>query len=182
MTCEMVTVMIDKYRLDNLRLLSDEKGELARWVIQLQADLDTERRKKASLDSVIAKLEQTLEREREKSRRVMSENQQQAQRIAELEAAEKVWESAAQKHIARAEAAEQRIAELEEKYSEVSGWYVKMKTRMLSAEKRLATPVRLPQLCGDGDNDTEYTEGLNDGITQSAIYLRRQGFKVEGDV
>lgn len=30
--------------------------------------------------------EQTLEREREKSRRVMSENQQQAQRIAELEA------------------------------------------------------------------------------------------------
>ncbi|WBF44479.1 hypothetical protein [Serratia rubidaea] len=97
--------------------------------------------------------EQTLEREREKSRRVMSENQQQAHRIAELEG----------------------------KYSEVSGWYVKMKTRMLSAEKRLDTPVQLPQLCGDGDNDTEYTEGLNDGITQSAIYLRRQGFKVEGD-
>lgn len=49
------------------------------------------------------------------------------------------------------------------------------------AEAKLATPVRLPELCGDGDNDTEYTEGLNDGITQSAIYLRRQGFKVEGD-
>lgn len=49
------------------------------------------------------------------------------------------------------------------------------------ARAKLATPVRLPQLCGDGDNDTEYTEGLNDGITQSAIYLRRQGFKVEGD-
>ncbi|WP_053091614.1 MULTISPECIES: hypothetical protein [Serratia] len=50
-----------------------------------------------------------------------------------------------------------------------------------AAEAKLTTPVRLPQLCGDGDNDTEYTEGLNDGITQSAIYLRRQGFKVEGD-
>ncbi|AVJ17179.1 hypothetical protein CLM71_08560 [Serratia sp. MYb239] len=52
--------MIDKYRLDNLRLLSGEKGELARWVIQLQADLDTERRKKTSLDSVIAELEREV--------------------------------------------------------------------------------------------------------------------------
>ncbi|EHM46036.1 hypothetical protein [Yokenella regensburgei] len=37
--------MIDKYRLDDLRLESGEKGELARWVIQLQTDLDYERRK-----------------------------------------------------------------------------------------------------------------------------------------
>ncbi|HGL6685508.1 TPA: hypothetical protein ACKF4R_001041 [Citrobacter amalonaticus] len=37
--------MIDKYRLDDLRLESGEKGELARWVIQLQKDLDNERRK-----------------------------------------------------------------------------------------------------------------------------------------
>lgn len=37
--------MIDKYRLDHLRLESGEKGELARWVIQLQTDLDRERRK-----------------------------------------------------------------------------------------------------------------------------------------
>lgn len=37
--------MIDKYRLDDLRLESGEKGELARWVIQLQTELDSERRK-----------------------------------------------------------------------------------------------------------------------------------------
>ncbi|OHY63820.1 hypothetical protein BB778_04120 [Pluralibacter gergoviae] len=37
--------MIDKYRLDDLRLESGEMGELARWVIQLQTDLDRERRK-----------------------------------------------------------------------------------------------------------------------------------------
>lgn len=37
--------MIDKFRLDDLRLESGEKGELARWVIQLQTDLDRERRK-----------------------------------------------------------------------------------------------------------------------------------------
>ncbi|WP_256664498.1 hypothetical protein [Klebsiella grimontii] len=37
--------MIDKYRLDDLRFESGEKGELARWVIQLQTDLDNARRK-----------------------------------------------------------------------------------------------------------------------------------------
>lgn len=37
--------MIDKYRLDDLRFESGEKGELARWFIQLQTDLDSERRK-----------------------------------------------------------------------------------------------------------------------------------------
>ncbi|MCS4315755.1 hypothetical protein M2407_000054 [Serratia sp. BIGb0234] len=48
-------------------------------------------------------------------------------------------------------------------------------------EKRLATPVRLPELCGDGENDNEYTEGLNDGINQSAKAIRAAGFTVEGD-
>lgn len=36
--------MIDKYRLEDLRRESGEKGELARWVIQLQIDLDRARR------------------------------------------------------------------------------------------------------------------------------------------
>ncbi|AWC81201.1 hypothetical protein AM377_16615 [Serratia marcescens] len=49
----MGAVMIDKYLLEDLSLRSDEKGELARWVIQLEADVDTERRKSASLESVI---------------------------------------------------------------------------------------------------------------------------------
>ncbi|EOI7431565.1 TPA: hypothetical protein ACJIVJ_002927 [Yersinia enterocolitica] len=41
--------MIDKYLLDDLSRMSDEKGHLARWVIQLQIDLDVERRKAATL-------------------------------------------------------------------------------------------------------------------------------------
>ncbi|EKN3576015.1 hypothetical protein O1F58_004023 [Yersinia enterocolitica] len=41
--------MIDKYLLDDLSRISDEKGHLARWVIQLQIDLDVERRKAATL-------------------------------------------------------------------------------------------------------------------------------------
>ena len=40
--------MIDKYRLEDMRRESGEKRELARWVIQLQADLDREIRKSAS--------------------------------------------------------------------------------------------------------------------------------------
>lgn len=102
----------------------------------------------------------------------------------------------------RLKAAEKRIAELEagllnshhrlmNTTQNCSEWERKaisnfdecanMSQRIEELEAKLATPVRLPELCGDGDNDTEYTEGLNDGITQSAIYLRRQGFKVEGD-
>ncbi|WP_129544407.1 hypothetical protein [Serratia sp. 1D1416] len=45
--------MIDKYLLEDLSLRNDEKGELARWVIQLQAGVGTEQRKSASLESVI---------------------------------------------------------------------------------------------------------------------------------
>lgn len=45
--------MIDKYRLDDLRLESGEKGELARWVIQLQTDLDSERRKVVALPAQV---------------------------------------------------------------------------------------------------------------------------------
>ncbi|MBN5283336.1 hypothetical protein [Serratia ureilytica] len=91
--------MIDKYLLQELGRRNDEKGELARWVIQLEADVDTERRKTAARDSVIYARDT---------------------RIAELEADVKVWESAATKHLARAE----------------------------EAEKRLATPVRLPTTSG----------------------------------
>ncbi|MBW9430726.1 hypothetical protein FHC77_08200 [Atlantibacter hermannii] len=56
-----------------------------------------------------------------------------------------------------------------------------MAHRLKTLEDRLATPVRLPELCGDGENDTEYTEGLNDGINQSAKAVRAAGFTVEGD-
>ncbi|MCR0998675.1 hypothetical protein [Serratia rubidaea] len=78
---------------------------------------------------------------------------EQRQRIAELEAAEKVWESAAQKHIARAEA----------------------------AEAKLATPVRLPQRysadCGVCEDPNGCWLDHNDVVDE----LREKGFKVEGD-
>ncbi|MGU6597861.1 DUF551 domain-containing protein [Salmonella enterica] len=48
--------MIDKYRLEDMRRESGEKGYLARWVIQLQADLDREIRKSASERAMLSRL------------------------------------------------------------------------------------------------------------------------------
>lgn len=48
--------MIDKYRLEDMRRESGENGELARWVIQLQADLDREIRKSASERAMLSRL------------------------------------------------------------------------------------------------------------------------------
>lgn len=45
--------MIDKFRLDELRLETSEKGDLARLVIELQNLLDTERRITAAKDRQI---------------------------------------------------------------------------------------------------------------------------------
>lgn len=42
---------IDKYLLEELSLLRDEKGELARWVLQLQTALDTAIREKAAVEA-----------------------------------------------------------------------------------------------------------------------------------
>ncbi|MBS3895055.1 hypothetical protein [Serratia marcescens] len=72
--------------------------------------------------------------------------------IAELEAQVKVWESAATKHLARAE----------------------------EAEKRLATPVRLPRtLWYEHDELPQEIPVLEKENVVAAI--RTAGFKVEGD-
>lgn len=42
---------IDKYLLEELSLLRNEKGELARWVLQLQRDLETAVREKAAVEA-----------------------------------------------------------------------------------------------------------------------------------
>lgn len=161
--------MIDKYLLEDLSLRSDEKGELARWVIQLQADVDTERRKSASLESVIYARDT---------------------RIAELECQLQSGftpEALAQEE--RAENAEQRVAELEAKTAMtmgvgsgngnlfVHGDYDSIKAAQAivleneSLRAKLATPVRLPKPCAFN---------LCDLVDRDAVIasLREQGFTV----
>lgn len=151
--------MIDKYLLEDLSLRSDEKGELARWVIQLQADVDTERRKSASLESVIYARDT---------------------RIAELEAiraaAEKLVRCKGRYHS-------------EQNYRALSALFgvttpdlppVDGDSEVVIAELRakLATPVRLP--------DIEFVKisGIDFPVMRADIVkkeIRHAGFKVEGD-
>ncbi|WP_368927563.1 hypothetical protein [Serratia marcescens] len=67
------------------------------------------------------------------------------QRIAELEAETKVWESAAIKHLARAEEAEKRLPILEQDKLRLKEIINSEANRADEAEKLLATPVRLPK-------------------------------------
>lgn len=98
--------------------------------------------------ALLAELEakdKELELEREKSRRVMSENHQQAERIAELS-------RLLAHNIERAE----------------------------SAEKRLATPVRLPDIRSDDYHETGWFQHMRyyRDVERS---LRAAGFKIEGE-
>lgn len=152
--------------------------ELARFIAA--ADPET-------ILAILAELEakdKELELEREKSRRVMSENHQQAERIAELEAQAKVWESAATKHLARAEEAEQRIAELSDlethneclikKNSDLTQQNIKL-------GERLATPVRLPDTRQSVSGDRyQWSDGVFNYKQDAIALLREQGFIIEG--
>lgn len=46
---------------------------------------------------------------------------------------------------------------------------------------RESLEVDLPELCGDGENDTDYIEGLNDGIIQSARAIHTAGIRIKGE-
>lgn len=75
------------------------------------------------------------------------ENQELKKRIAELEVEGKVWESAAAKHLARAEEAEQRVTELSELETHNECLLKKnadLTQQNIKLGERLATPVRLP--------------------------------------
>jgi len=139
--------MIDKYLLEDLSLRRDEKGELARWVIQLQADVDTERRKSASLESVIYARDT---------------------RIAELESANKSQDD----HINQQQ---DRIDSLEKTNAGLG-------RRLGDAEKRLATPVRLPDTRRSVSGDRyQWSDGVFNYKQDAIAMLRAAGLTVEGD-
>ncbi len=121
--------MIDKYLLEDLSLRSDEKGELARWVIQLQADVDTERRKSASLESVIYARDT---------------------RIAELEAirsdASQVFTEIGNELGCNPDNESIMMAIDELKATQMTGPLKDVLKRNIELEAKLATPVRLPDV------------------------------------
>ncbi|MBH2720186.1 hypothetical protein I5P68_10475 [Serratia ureilytica] len=117
------------------------------------------------------------------------------ERIAELESEMKVWESAATKHLARAEEAEQRIAELSEleahneclikKNADLTQLNIKL-------GERLATPVRLlgEMLLHDWEHSVERQATFQHrkiawdarlAVDKKAILAAGFTFTVEGD-
>lgn len=46
---------------------------------------------------------------------------------------------------------------------------------------RAGIVVDTPQLCGDGENDSEYTDGYNDGITATEKTIRSIGLSIKGE-
>ncbi|CQG98654.1 hypothetical protein [Yersinia mollaretii] len=62
-----------------------------------------------------------------------------------------------------------------------SGPYLKDMLKKAFEAGRESIEVELPELCGDGENDTDYTEGLNDGINQSARAIRTAGIRIKGE-
>lgn len=153
--CAMGAVMIDKYLLEDLSLRSDEKGELARWVIQLQADVDTERRKSASLERVIYDRDTRiieLEAIKSDASQVLKEignelgcnpdNESIMMAIDELKSTQMAGPLAL--IIKRAEEME-RILEGVTPEMIAGGWTAKgISDYAKSLEAKLATPVRLP--------------------------------------
>ena len=46
---------------------------------------------------------------------------------------------------------------------------------------RASIVVDTPQLCGDGENDSEYTDGYNDGVTATEKTIRSIGLAIKGE-
>lgn len=46
---------------------------------------------------------------------------------------------------------------------------------------RASVVVDTPKLCGDGENDSEYTEGYNDGITATEKTILSIGLSIKGE-
>lgn len=48
-------------------------------------------------------------------------------------------------------------------------------------DSRESIVIDTPQLCGDGENDSEYTEGYNDGITATEKTILSIGLSIKGE-
>lgn len=158
--------------------MSNEKlSELSKPVTVEPVTVETVRERLSFLEDLNARGVGTAVRSQQFEISCLRELLAAEQRIAELEldelamqASSRAVHEAQKNHINQQQ---DRIESLEKKNSDLG-------QALGVAEKRLATPVRLPELCGDGENDTEYTEGLNDGINQSANAVRSAGFKCVG--
>lgn len=107
-----------------------------------------------------------------------SQRQAADQRIAELETQVNVWESAAMKHLARAEEAEKRLPILEQDKLRLNEIINSEANRADAAEKLLATPVRLPDVLFIKVSGSAVPVMHADRVKER---VHAAGFTVEGD-
>lgn len=61
------------------------------------------------------------------------------------------------------------------------GVFVKYAAWQAWQSARASIVVDTPQLCGDGENDSEYTDGYNDGVTATEKTIRSIGLSIKGE-
>jgi len=135
----------------------------------------------AELEAIATDYAGKFQKAQDANKHLIIMNNDDKRRIAELEAEGKVWASAATKHLARAEEAEQRVAELSELETHNQCLIKKnadLTQQNIKLGERLATPVRLPgSFYPDGDIDLPLVVELDEAVEA----IRAAGFTVEGD-
>lgn len=157
-------------------------------VLELLAELEAKDERIGELEAIATEYAGKFQKAQDAAKHLIIMNDEDKKRISELESEGKVWESAATKHLARAEEAEQRVAELSELETHNQCLIKKnadLTQQNIKLGERLATPVRLTDertLWADEDDyDTGHVKGWNANRIEQAALLKKQGFTVEGD-
>lgn len=141
----------------------------------LLAELEAKDERIGELEAIATEYAGKFQKAQDAAKHLIIMNDEDKKRISELESEGKVWESAALKHLARAEEAEKRLPILEQDKLRLNEIINSEANRADEAEKRLATPVRLPTT--SGRLGVAYTRVIPEVIEA----IRAAGFKVEGD-
>jgi chromosome segregation ATPase len=154
----------------------EQNEALTKGIVVLQSQLEAERRKGDLWFGKVADLEAALKAERQRADAAVTE------RNTALKQASAARNGFDEQYKLREKA--------EEKYTEVSGWYVKMKTRMLKAEEeiaalkaKLANPVVLPSRLPDEGYGGEAVRNWcrNETVADCARRITEAGFTVKGE-
>ncbi|MGP1086306.1 ead/Ea22-like family protein [Serratia sp. CY58181] len=123
-------------------------------VLELLAELEAKDKRIAELEAIATDYAGKFQKAQDANKHLIIMSNDDKRRIADLEAEGKVWASAATKHLARAE----------------------------EAEQRLSTPVRLPALLhpeSDAVNGMIFANGRNEAIAECSVAIRQAGFLSE---
>ncbi|MGQ5935283.1 ead/Ea22-like family protein [Serratia sp. IR-2025] len=158
-------------------------------VLALLAELEAKDERIGELEAIATEYAGKFQKAQDAAKHLIIMNDEDKKRISELESEGKVWESAALKHLARAEEAEKCLPILEQDKLRLNEIINSEANRADEAEKRLATPVviNLPERRDDsyGWYGVSSSEAFNTCRSICGLMFRQQlraaGFTVEGD-